>query len=306
LRTGLIISAIIHMAAMWVLVFAGANPFETVPAEAIAVDIVSENEIGTAVGDPDPPMPTPGPDVIRPALSSASTPSSASAPSSGSAPSSDFALKTQPAPSKAFDLVPSAMPPMPPAMRPPAAPAPPAPPARRSTPPDAGQLLTPLPGKPFALLPAAASLTTPREPEPETIADPAEPDFTTMFGMPLTLPDGRLGGGFDAPAITTANLAQQEASSFREHLRGCAILPESIASSDKVRIVLRVAFKADGTLAASPSLIEGTASTKGPALMQAAIKALRRCQPYTMLPSDKYKEWKVLDLSFTPQDLAGG
>jgi hypothetical protein len=25
-----------------------------------------------------------------------------------------------------------------------------------------------------------------------------------------------------------------------------------------------------------------------------------------MLPADRYQEWKMLDLSFTPQDFAGG
>jgi hypothetical protein len=41
---------------------------------------------------------------------------------------------------------------------------------------------------------------------------------------------------------------------------------------------------------------------KGPLLMQSAIRALSACQPYAMLPADRYGEWKVLDLSFTPQD----
>ena len=36
--------------------------------------------------------------------------------------------------------------------------------------------------------------------------------------------------------------------------------------------------------------------------MQGAITALQACQPYAMLPADHYGEWKVLDLSFTPQD----
>ena len=53
-------------------------------------------------------------------------------------------------------------------------------------------------------------------------------------------------------------------------------------------------------------LLEASASAKGPALMQSAIDALEACQPYTMLPADRYGEWKVLDLSFTPQDFAGG
>jgi hypothetical protein len=52
-------------------------------------------------------------------------------------------------------------------------------------------------------------------------------------------------------------------------------------------------------------LIEASASAKGPALMQSAIGALAACQPYAMLPADRYGEWKVLDLSFTPQDFGG-
>jgi hypothetical protein len=44
---------------------------------------------------------------------------------------------------------------------------------------------------------------------------------------------------------------------------------------------------------------------KGPLLMQSAISALEACQPYAMLPADKYPEWKTLDLVFTPQDFTG-
>ena len=61
----------------------------------------------------------------------------------------------------------------------------------------------------------------------------------------------------------------------------------------------------EGKLAAQPILIEASASAKGPALMQSAIAALEACQPYAMLPADRYGEWKVLDLSFTPQDFVG-
>ena len=46
-------------------------------------------------------------------------------------------------------------------------------------------------------------------------------------------------------------------------------------------------------------------SAKGPALMEGAIAALEACQPYAMLPADRYGEWKVIDMSFTPQDFSG-
>ena len=56
---------------------------------------------------------------------------------------------------------------------------------------------------------------------------------------------------------------------------------------------------------ASTTFFMRCASMKGPLVMQSAISALQACQPYTMLPADRYREWKVLDLTFTPQDLSG-
>jgi hypothetical protein len=62
----------------------------------------------------------------------------------------------------------------------------------------------------------------------------------------------------------------------------------------------------EGRLAADPAPMEGPASRKGIDLTQSAIDALKACEPYPMLPADKYSEWKVMDLRFTPQDFIGG
>ena len=113
-----------------------------------------------------------------------------------------------------------------------------------------------------------------------------------MFALPLTLPDGSLGGAFDAPAIDSVEIGQDETAAFRDRIKTCASLPDTISPGDKIRIVLRVAFMPDGTLASEPMLIEGSPSAKGLALKQSAVQALRQCQPYAMLPADKYKEWK--------------
>ncbi|MGB3445360.1 MAG: hypothetical protein WBA48_01525, partial [Xanthobacteraceae bacterium] len=67
-------------------------------------------------------------------------------------------------------------------------------------------------------------------------------------------------------------------------------------------IKLRTVFSPDGHLVVQPTLIEGKASPKAIALAHGAIAALQACQPYTMLPADKYSEWKVLDLEFSPKD----
>ena len=80
------------------------------------------------------------------------------------------------------------------------------------------------------------------------------------------------------------------------------MLPGSIAPSDKLKITLRVLMTLEGKLAAKPYPNWAFPSPKGAVLMQGAIAALEACQPYAMLPADRYGEWKVLDLSFTPLD----
>ena len=110
---------------------------------------------------------------------------------------------------------------------------------------------------------------------------------------------------FDGAATQDADIASSAVAAFRRHLKTCLKLPPSLAPSDDVKVKLRVMMTQQGRLAADPILIEASASMKGPLLMQGAVKALQACQPYAMLPADRYGEWRVLDLSFTPQDFGG-
>jgi hypothetical protein len=147
---------------------------------------------------------------------------------------------------------------------------------------------------------------------------PPEPDLTLKYNVLLGLPPeivpsappvaspsgAKAGDNFDAPAIQNAEIASSVVAAFRRHLRTCSKLPAALKGSDDVKVKLRVFMGQDGKLAAEPVLIEASASMKGPLLMQSAISALEACQPYAMLPVDRYGEWKVLDLSFTPQDFS--
>ena len=144
-------------------------------------------------------------------------------------------------------------------------------------------------------------------PEPSPPAEPHERNAADMFAMPLAMPDGSLGGSFDAPAIDKPNIASDDITAFHNHLKRCSTLPAGVNTTDDVKAVLRIYLKPDGTLAAPPQAIriEGV-SRGGGALYQSAVAALRKCQPYNMLPPDKYNEWKVFDLSFTPQNFGGG
>ncbi|MEA2914772.1 MAG: hypothetical protein QOJ15_6853, partial [Bradyrhizobium sp.] len=150
----------------------------------------------------------------------------------------------------------------------------------------------------------AAQAPPPTSPVPAYT--PPEPDLTIKYNVLLGLPPDTAPGGFDGPSSPKADAASSLIAAFRRHLRTCSKLPKSVASSEPIRIMLRVFMTTDGKLAREPVLVEASASVQGPALMRSAIGALQACQPYTMLPVDRYGEWKVLDLSFTPQDFAGG
>jgi hypothetical protein len=246
------VSIATHLAVLTVgLGYAGVRPFETVPVEAIAVDIVTPAEVKEAT-----PEAPPTPPLEIPDLSTRERPAAAAKP---------------------------------------AAP----PPAQH-----AAAMPTPAAAAP-AMADAKQAALRPATPAAQPFWRLPEPDLSVRYQVNLGLP-ARRGDDFDTAAFSAAKLATDDVAKFREHLKTCSALPASIAPADKVTIRLRASFLPDGTLASAPLLIEASASAKGPLLMQAAVEALAACQPYAGLPADKYNEWKVLDLSFTPQDFRGG
>jgi hypothetical protein len=191
----------------------------------------------------------------------------------------------------------------------PAATAPAAPPAASPPPPQQASRASrrEVPAQPQPQAPEPAAAPAPTASRGYT---PPEPDLTikyhVLLGLPGDIPvgvsagDKRGEGGDAGPA--SDNLASSLVDALRSHLKICSKLPAALSPSDNVAVKLRVQMTADGRLAAEPALIEGTASMKGVQLMRGAVAALTACQPYTMLPADRYGEWKVLDLSFTPHD----
>ena len=263
LRYGIGISVICHGAALIGLMFVSAAPFNSRPAEAITVDIVTPDEVPSTPAVPPPEL--------------------------NAEAASETSLQQASAP-------------------------PPSP----EPPPDSYQPQTSAP------LPAQSAAETPaKEPIRQSPAMPAQSpsevpvgagaqlDMANLFGMPVTLPGGAIGPNFDTQAYDLAKLTTSDTAAFRDHVKSCASLPHSITPADDLRIVLRLRFRRNGTLASDPELIEAPGPTvagfaKGPALRDAVLKALQACQPYAMLPASKYQEWKVLDVPFTPKDLARG
>jgi len=269
-------SAIAHVSLLTLLVlFSEVHPFSAVTAEQIPVEIVTPQELAEQQAPPDEPpveskpepVPTPQPDfslLDKPASASESPPAASPAPAAP--PQKQAALATPPA-----------VQPQPPSQQAAQPPSQPAAPAYKPSEPDVSVKYQVLLGLPPDLSPAA--------PAPAQGATKGDDNF-------------------DAPATESADIASTLIAAFRRHLKTCSKLPASLSGADDVRVKLRVLMTPDGRLAAEPILIEASASMKGPLLMQGAIRALQACQPYAMLPADRYGEWKVLDLSFTPRDFS--
>jgi outer membrane biosynthesis protein TonB len=271
IRKDIAASAIVHLTLVaLILLVSEVHPFHAPPTDAVAVDIVTPEEMKEKV-----PEQPPAPQIQLPELS-------------------------------AKDKAEAPAPPPPPPQ--PAPQASPQPTQQVASPPQPSPQPSPTPVR------REANAQPQQQPQPAPQAPsytPPEPDVTVKYGVMLGLPaeltpppkDGPKdndGGG--AAESEAAKLSSSVIAEFRRHLRTCAKLPASIAPSDNVHIKLRAVMTTDGQLARPPILIEASASAKGPILMQSAISALQACQPYTMLPADKYEEWKVLDLNFTPKD----
>jgi hypothetical protein len=265
LPLGLAISCVAHLAFLTpALILAGGSPFDTRPADAIMVDIVSPEE------------------VPQPADSS---PAETAAGETASAPAA-------PPPAAAASQTATASP---------ALPRPDPRPTRQRQPPATPQAVaTP------QSMPSPPSFVPQPQPAPLQPDAQDESNAGGMFGMPLTMPDGTIGGRFDAQAVDRADITNDAVVAFRNHLKTCSKLPAGVAP--EVVVVVRTYLKPDGTLAAgvpdgNPQIIKVDGISKGGGPLSVnALTALRKCQPYKMLPPDRYEEWKMLDLTFTPQN----
>jgi hypothetical protein len=171
--------------------------------------------------------------------------------------------------------------------------------APQAAPPGEGE--TPPPSSAAQISPGTAAVTS--EPRPDEAQK--QPDPSEMMALPILLPGGRVGSGFDDVASDPAMLPHDDTAAFRARLGSCSKLPDWVGANDNAAILLRVSFKRDGTLASPPVLVKSSLTAEAVALTTSAIDALQRCQPFTELPKDKYARWKTMDLVVTPLTLSG-
>ena len=272
IRPGLVVSAIGHLGTLIVGLFlVSANPSQAPRPEAMVVEVVTSDEMPQFEGTPS---------TLR--SSGSETPSPANgknsltqAPPPQSRPQPQQETQQHPNPPRRAQEAP--------------APRPPAPEATQA------ELV-----RAEKTEPEKQKQSSEQQPaSPPTEQTPEQPNIAQAVAQYVAL-GGPLGGGFAAPPVDTNVPGDDWTAAFRERVGACSKQPEGVEPSDKVIIKIRVSFNRDGTVASPPRLLVPAPSAKQQAMMESAADALERCQPFTMLPPEKYKQWKTMVFYVTP------
>jgi hypothetical protein len=128
--------------------------------------------------------------------------------------------------------------------------------------------------------------------------------WTVVYDRVAGVPDGLWprgvsinGEGEIPPSAVRHTALEQPLEALRAKLRKCW-KPPAHAQDKKIPILIR--FKQDGTLAAPPEPQPSDGLSR--AMIDSAVRAITRCQPYTMLSPAKYDSWKEIVVDFTIDD----
>lgn len=261
---GLAVSAAVHLALVGTVLFVSPRLGHPEPVRSVPVELVTPDELAAAKADQPAKPDQPGKSGQPNKPELTAKPDQQQANPGQSTKPEQQAKPTQPTPSEPQGQSAAA-----------------APPPQASFPLDAFSL---------PLVPGA--------PQPAPASPPAgTAKLADLVGLPVT---GLTGG---PPSEYQAKLSANEIQAFAAHVQGCWISPAGLAGA-QLNVVIRVALRRDGHLMGSPVLIAAPASAQGPALVQSAMLALQKCQPYGDLPVAKYKEWRLLDLHFSPDGMS--
>jgi colicin import membrane protein len=108
------------------------------------------------------------------------------------------------------------------------------------------------------------------------------------------------------PAGKAAQLSQSELDALRARLKECWNPPVGVDKNSNLQVILNVHFKPDGSVAGTPDVVSGPASSIGPVMAESAQRALLRCQPFTMLKPEHYDAWKNIEINFDASEMLRG
>lgn len=311
MKTPVTISAIAHAAVLlWGLISFAVHPLNAVPTESLPVDLISDTDFSTMTAGTKiaPKAETPKPLVEKIA---------------DAKPIDDPAAKVD---DKKPEVVTTAEKPPTPEKKPDVKPAPKPPEAQPEPKPEDAQKKPDPKPDPIA---EALKKDDARKPEPKKEAKvtpppmppkkptPPQPKFdATRIAALLDKRDPQRHAATGAtlsntPTLGTSNgnaarLSQSEIDALRARIQECWTVPAGATEAKDLVVQVRIQFRQDGSLQAEPILLNHGSGPFFQVAAEAALRAVRRCAPYSFLPAAKYEAWKDVEVTFDPRDMYRG
>jgi hypothetical protein len=111
-----------------------------------------------------------------------------------------------------------------------------------------------------------------------------------------------LGGETANPS---AKMTVNELDALRAKLATCWNIQLAPPDPSELRVKVKMYLNADGSLSQPPEIVEAGSSEFARTAAESALRAVRRCAPYN-LPSEKYDQWREINITFDPKDMFGG
>jgi colicin import membrane protein len=108
------------------------------------------------------------------------------------------------------------------------------------------------------------------------------------------------------PTGRAASLTQSEIDALRARIQQCWNPPAGLADARDLIVVVRIRFNQDGSLSADPTLSNSGTHPTFQVAAESALRAVRRCAPYSFMPIAKYDVWKDVEVTFDPRDMFRG
>ena len=118
-------------------------------------------------------------------------------------------------------------------------------------------------------------------------------------GAAASVTPASLGGS----RTNAAKLSNSEMDLLRRAIGRCWNPPAGAMNADGLIVKVSMQLDRSGQVIGRPKIVDQPGGRTGQIAAEAAVRAMRRCAPYTQLPAEKFETWSEVVVNFDPRDM---
>ncbi|HEY4919179.1 MAG TPA: cell envelope integrity protein TolA [Xanthobacteraceae bacterium] len=100
-----------------------------------------------------------------------------------------------------------------------------------------------------------------------------------------------------------SRLGIDDIQKLRTRLAVCWDVPAELRNRSEATVTIRISLNVDGSLAVPPVVTNHSQHPLFAKAAESAIRAVRKCAPFTFLPTAAYDQWKIIEVNFDPHEM---